>query len=367
MANLSLRHVYKTYSGGVDTIKNFNLEIKDKEFIVFVGPSGCGKSTVLRMIAGLENITSGELYVDNQLVNEVTPKDRDIAMVFQNYALYPHMNVYDNMAFGLKMRKVEKSQIDEKVKNAAKTLDIYDLLKRKPKELSGGQRQRVAMGRAIVRNPKVFLMDEPLSNLDAKLRVQMRTEISQLHKKLQTTFIYVTHDQMEAMTLGTRIVVIRDGIIQQVDTPQEIYNHPKNVFVAGFIGSPQMNFINSRLKYAGGRLIALFDGEQLILSDNILKALEKKGYADKNIIIGIRPENINIPGKNSGNERLVEFNVDLTELMGAESYIYLSKGDFNLISRIEGIVDVKSGDKIKLALDLNKIHVFDADTQLAIL
>jgi multiple sugar transport system ATP-binding protein len=367
MVNLSLRHICKTYSGNVDTIKDFNLEIKDKEFIVFVGPSGCGKSTVLRMIAGLEEITGGELYIENQLVNEVTPKDRDIAMVFQNYALYPHMTVYDNMAFGLKMRKVQKSQIDEKVKSAAKTLDIYDLLKRKPKELSGGQRQRVAMGRAIVRNPTVFLMDEPLSNLDAKLRVQMRTEISKLHKKLQTTFIYVTHDQTEAMTLGTRIVVIKDGIIQQVDTPQEIYNHPKNVFVAGFIGSPQMNFINSKLEHVNGKLAVLFEGEQIILQDDMSNVLEKKGYVGKNIIIGIRPENIRIPKEITRNECLVEFNVDLTELMGAESYIYLSKGESNIIARVEGIVDFKSGDKVKLALDSSKIHIFDVDTQLTVL
>ena len=242
MANLSLKHIYKVYPGDVTAVKDFNLEIADKEFIVFVGPSGCGKSTTLRMIAGLEEISKGELYIGDRLVNEVEPKERDIAMVFQSYALYPHMTVYDNMAFGLKLRKVPKDEIDKKVKDAAKILDIEHLLDRKPKALSGGQRQRVALGRAIVREPKVFLMDEPLSNLDAKLRVQMRTEIAKLHQRLQTTFIYVTHDQVEAMTMGTRIVVMKDGIVQQVDSPQEIYNNPANIFVAGFIGSPQMNF-----------------------------------------------------------------------------------------------------------------------------
>lgn len=249
MANLSLKHIYKVYPGDVTAVKDFNLEIADKEFIVFVGPSGCGKSTTLRMIAGLEEISKGELYIGDRLVNEVEPKERDIAMVFQSYALYPHMTVYDNMAFGLKLRKVPKDEIDKKVKDAAKILDIEHLLDRKPKALSGGQRQRVALGRAIVREPKVFLMDEPLSNLDAKLRVQMRTEISKLHQRLQTTFIYVTHDQVEAMTMGTRIVVMKDGIVQQVDSPQEIYNNPANIFVAGFIGSPQMNFIDGTIKF----------------------------------------------------------------------------------------------------------------------
>ncbi len=262
MANLSLKHIYKVYPGDVTAVKDFNLEIADKEFIVFVGPSGCGKSTTLRMIAGLEEISKGELYIGDRLVNEVEPKERDIAMVFQSYALYPHMTVYDNMAFGLKLRKVPKDEIDKKVKDAAKILDIEHLLDRKPKALSGGQRQRVALGRAIVREPKVFLMDEPLSNLDAKLRVQMRTEISKLHQRLQTTFIYVTHDQVEAMTMGTRIVVMKDGIVQQVDSPQEIYNNPANIFVAGFIGSPQMNFIDGTIKEEGGKYFACFQSEK---------------------------------------------------------------------------------------------------------
>ncbi|MCH3964055.1 MAG: sn-glycerol-3-phosphate ABC transporter ATP-binding protein UgpC [Clostridium sp.] len=368
MAGLSLKHVCKVYPGGVDIIKDFNLDIEDKEFIVFVGPSGCGKSTVLRMIAGLEEITEGELYIEDELVNEVTPKDRNVAMVFQNYALYPHMTVYNNMAFGLKMRKVPKHKIDEKVKEAAEILDISGLLSRRPKELSGGQRQRVAMGRAIVRNPKVFLMDEPLSNLDAKLRVQMRAEISKLYKKLKTTFIYVTHDQMEAMTLGTRIVVIKDGIIQQVDAPQEIYNHPVNVFVASFIGSPQMNFIDAGLRYIDGKLAALFgDGGKIDVQDDTAKFLEKKDLVNKDVIIGIRPENIKIQQDGCEDEHLMEFNVDLTELMGAESYVYLSRGNVSIISRVEGIVNARSGDKIRIYFDSDKIHIFDKKTQLAVL
>ncbi|MFL0195717.1 ABC transporter ATP-binding protein [Clostridium sp. WILCCON 0269] len=368
MADLSLRHIYKIYLGDVEAIKDFNLEIKDKEFIVFVGPSGCGKSTVLRMIAGLEEVTKGEIYIGGNLVNEVTPKDRDIAMVFQNYALYPHMTVYENMAFGLKIRKISKYEIDKKVKEAAEILDISHLLSRKPKELSGGQRQRVAMGRAIVRNSKVFLMDEPLSNLDAKLRVRMRTEIFKLYKKLQTTFIYVTHDQIEAMTLGTRIVVMKDGVIQQVATPQEIYNHPVNIFVAGFIGSPQMNFIHARLRYINGRLKALFEGEEIILGDIMSEFLDQRGYADKEVIVGIRPENISLMEEDTNSQNCgIEFNIDLTELMGAESYVYLSKNKINVIARINGIVNVKSGDKLKLALESNKIHIFDNETQLAIL
>jgi len=281
MANLSLKHIYKVYPGDVTAVKDFNLEIADKEFIVFVGPSGCGKSTTLRMIAGLEEISKGELYIGDRLVNEVEPKERDIAMVFQSYALYPHMTVYDNMAFGLKLRKVPKDEIDKKVKDAAKILDIEHLLDRKPKALSGGQRQRVALGRAIVREPKVFLMDEPLSNLDAKLRVQMRTEISKLHQRLQTTFIYVTHDQVEAMTMGTRIVVMKDGIVQQVDSPQEIYNNPANIFVAGFIGSPQMNFIDGTIKEEGGKYFACFQSEKIEMPMDKARLLKEKGYIGK--------------------------------------------------------------------------------------
>ena len=292
MANLSLKHIYKVYQGDVTAVKDFNLEIEDKEFIVFVGPSGCGKSTTLRMIAGLEDISQGELYIGDKLVNDVEPKERDIAMVFQKYALYPLMSVYDNMAFALKLRKVPKAEIEEKVHEAARILDIEHLLKRKPKALSGGQRQRVALGRAIVRNPKVFLMDEPLSNLDAKLRVQMRTEIIKLYRKLETTFIYVTHDQVEAMTMGTRIVVMKDGVIQQVDTPQNIYNNPANLFVAGFIGSPQMNFLNGTIESDGDGLVAVFNGNRIEIPVEKAKVLKADGYVGKEVIFGIRPEHI---------------------------------------------------------------------------
>ena len=284
MASLSLKNIYKVYPNGFNAVKDFNLEIEDKEFIIFVGPSGCGKSTTLRMIAGLEDISSGELWIGDKLVNDVEPKDRDIAMVFQNYALYPHMSVYDNMAFGLKLRKVPKEKIDKAVHEAAKILDIEHLLDRKPKALSGGQRQRVAMGRAIVREPKVFLMDEPLSNLDAKLRVQMRVEISKLHQRLQTTIIYVTHDQTEAMTLGTRIVVMKDGVIMQVDSPQKLYNQPNNLFVAGFIGSPQMNFIDAQCVVEGAKAFLKFDKYQVELPEAKAKKLIDGGYAGKNVV-----------------------------------------------------------------------------------
>ena len=281
MASLSLKNVCKVYPNGFEAVKDFNLEIADQEFIIFVGPSGCGKSTTLRMIAGLEDISSGELKIGDRVVNDVEPKDRDIAMVFQNYALYPHMSVYDNMAFGLKLRKVPKDQIDKMVKEAAKILDLTPLLDRKPKALSGGQRQRVAMGRAIVRNPKVFLMDEPLSNLDAKLRVQMRIEISKLHDKLGATMIYVTHDQTEAMTLGTRIVVMKDGVVQQIDTPQNLYNKPCNLFVAGFIGSPQMNFVDAKISKSGNEVVATLGETNVIVPADRAKVLEEKGYLDK--------------------------------------------------------------------------------------
>ena len=291
MASLSLKNVCKVYPNGFVAVKDFNLEIEDKEFIIFVGPSGCGKSTTLRMIAGLEEISSGELWIGDKQVNDVEPKDRDIAMVFQNYALYPHMSVYDNMAFGLKLRKVPKAEIDKQVHEAAKILDIEHLLDRKPKALSGGQRQRVAMGRAIVRKPKVFLMDEPLSNLDAKLRVQMRIEISKLHQRLQTTIIYVTHDQTEAMTLGTRIVVLKDGIIQQVDTPQNLYNAPQNVFVAGFIGSPQMNLIDAKLVKNGDDMVLMFGSNSVKLPKT--KADKLGDYVGKTVVMGIRPEDLN--------------------------------------------------------------------------
>lgn len=369
MANLSLKHIFKIYPGNVTAVKDFNLEIEDKEFIVFVGPSGCGKSTTLRMIAGLEEISQGELFIGDKIVNDVAPKDRDIAMVFQNYALYPHMSVYDNMAFGLKLRKVDKAEIDKKVKEAARILDIEHLLERKPKALSGGQRQRVALGRAIVREPKVFLMDEPLSNLDAKLRVQMRTEISKLHKRLQTTFIYVTHDQTEAMTMGTRIVVMKDGVVQQVDTPQHIYDHPANIFVAGFIGSPQMNFIDSKLVEKDGKLLVVFGEDTVELPEDKAKVLKEKGYIGKDVIMGIRPENLD-DGADfiaTHSKAIFNANVEVTELMGAETYIYLSKGKSNLVARVNGSSPVKSGETIKIALDESKIHIFDKETELAVL
>lgn len=363
MSGVSLRHVCKNYSDDFQAVRDFNLNIGDKEFIVLVGPSGCGKSTVLRTIAGLEDITSGDVYIGDTCVNDISSKDRDIAMVFQNYALYPHMTVYDNMAFGLKLRKLSKTDIDKKVKEAAKILNIEQLLDRKPKELSGGQRQRVAMGRAIVRNPKIFLMDEPLSNLDAKLRVQMRTEISKLYKKLKTTFIYVTHDQVEAMTLGTRIVVMKDGIIQQVGVPQDIYTKPANIFVAGFIGSPQMNFINAKIvKDDSGKIKALFGNETLSLEDDISNILKTKNYVGKEVILGVRPENISILEKNG-----YQFKVDMTEIMGAETYIYLSNAENNITARVNGICDAKSGEIMNIGFDLNKIHIFDSKTKLNIL
>lgn len=369
MANLSLKHIYKVYSGNVTAVKDFNLDIEDKEFIVFVGPSGCGKSTTLRMIAGLEEITEGELFIGDKLVNDVAPKDRDIAMVFQNYALYPHMSVYENMAFGLKLRKIPKAEIDKKVHEAARILDIEHLLDRKPKALSGGQRQRVALGRAIVREPKVFLMDEPLSNLDAKLRVQMRTEISKLHKRLQTTFIYVTHDQTEAMTMGTRIVVMKDGVIQQVDSPQNIYDHPENMFVAGFIGSPQMNFIDAKLEEREGKVILAVNGDLIAMTEDKAKVLKEKGYVGKDVVMGIRPEDIDDKEEfiMEHKDAIIETDVEVTELMGAETYLYLKKENSNITARVDGSSSAKVGDKLKVALDTSKIHIFDKESEKTVL
>lgn len=368
MASLSLRGVYKVYPGGVTAVSDFNLEIEDKEFIILVGPSGCGKSTTLRMIAGLEEISEGEIYIGDKLVNDVAPKDRDIAMVFQNYALYPHMTVYENMAFGLKLRKTPKDEIKRRVHEAAAILDIEHLLDRKPKALSGGQRQRVALGRAIVREPKVFLMDEPLSNLDAKLRVQMRTEIGKLHQRLQTTFIYVTHDQTEAMTMGTRIVVMKDGFIQQVDTPQALYDTPVNMFVAGFIGSPQMNFIEAELIRTDGGLSLGFGSQKIMLPEGKAKNVDEK-YIGKKVVMGIRPENLHddeayiaaMPGCT------IDAKVDITEMMGAETYLYLDVEGKQFTARVNTRSTAKAGDQIKVALDANKIHLFDKDTELAIL
>ena len=319
MASLSLKNVCKVYPNGFEAVKDFNLEVEDKEFIIFVGPSGCGKSTTLRMIAGLEDISSGDLIIDGKVVNDVEPKDRDIAMVFQNYALYPHMTVFDNMAFGLKLRKVPKAEIKQKVEEAARILDLEKLLDRKPKALSGGQRQRVAMGRAIVRNPKVFLMDEPLSNLDAKLRVQMRSEIASLHNRLGATIIYVTHDQTEAMTLGTRIVVLKDGVIMQVDSPQKLYNEPNNLFVAGFIGSPQMNFIDAEAVVEGSKVNLKFGQFAVELPEEKAKKLIDGGYAGKKVVLGIRPEDISDTAEAIAKNphAVIENDVNGYELLGA--------------------------------------------------
>lgn len=366
MAKVRFEHIYKRY-GQNTIVKDFNLEIKDKEFLVFVGPSGCGKSTTLRMVAGLEEISEGKLYIDDQLVNHLPPRDRDVAMVFQNYALYPHMNVYDNMAFGLKLRNVPKEEIDRRVREAARILQIEHLLERKPKALSGGQRQRVAMGRAIVREPKVFLMDEPLSNLDAKLRVQMRTEIIKLHRRLESTIIYVTHDQTEAMTMGDRIVVMKDGVIQQVDTPLNLYHHPCNKFVAGFIGSPAMNFLVGVVRISGEEVKLDFGPFQLTVPQG--KGEKLRSYKDKTIIFGIRPEDIHDEAVvlEAYPHSQVEAVVDVVELMGAETYLYFTAGAHSLTARLDGRSQYQAGEKVRLAIDMNKMHAFDKETEEAIL
>ncbi|MCX7658552.1 MAG: sn-glycerol-3-phosphate ABC transporter ATP-binding protein UgpC [Oscillospiraceae bacterium] len=377
MAGLSLRSIYKKYPGGVVAVSDFNLEIKDKEFIILVGPSGCGKSTTLRMIAGLEEISEGELYIGDKLVNDVAPKDRDIAMVFQNYALYPHMTVFENMAFGLKLRKVPKDEITRKVEEAARILDISHLLDRKPKALSGGQRQRVALGRAIVREPQVFLLDEPLSNLDAKLRAQMRTEISKLHQRLGTTFIYVTHDQTEAMTMGDRIVVMKDGFIQQVDSPQNLYENPANLFVAGFMGSPQMNFVDSVLRKINGKYAVEFGYNEskgtgrkyyVELPESKVDDEVLSQYVDQEIIMGIRPENIHDEEMflSTATTGIIDATVEITELMGAETYLYLNCEGIQLTARVSPRSTARPQDVIKVALDANKIHIFDKETEKAI-
>ena len=357
MASLSLEHINKTYPNGFQAVKDFNLEIADKEFIIFVGPSGCGKSTTLRMIAGLEEISSGTLKIGDKVMNDVEPKDRDIAMVFQNYALYPHMTVYDNMAFGLKLRKVPKDQIDKAVREAARILDLEKLLDRKPKALSGGQRQRVAMGRAIVRNPKVFLMDEPLSNLDAKLRVQMRIEISKIHQRLGATIIYVTHDQTEAMTLGTRIVVMKDGVVQQVDTPQNLYTKPGNLFVAGFMGSPQMNFLDAKIVEKGSDLIANIGEHSVIIPAAKAKILKDKGYVGKTVVMGIRPEDIHDSQmfiEASPSEPMSSV-VKVYELLGAEVFLYFDVDGTQVTARVDPRTTAKTGDPIKFAFDMENL------------
>ena len=387
MGAIKIKDVGKIYPNGTRALEDVNIEINDGEFVVLVGPSGCGKTTLLRMVAGLEDITEGEISIGEKVVNEVAPKDRDIAMVFQNYALYPHMSVYDNMAFSLKLRKLQKEEIEKKVKDAAKTLEISELLDRKPKALSGGQRQRVAMGRAIVRNPEAFLMDEPLSNLDAKLRVQMRAELGQLHTQLETTTLYVTHDQVEAMTMGDRVAVIRKGELQQIDTPREIYLYPKNIFVAGFIGSPSMNFVYADVKISGKKAELSFAGETINCDGESAKKLEKMD--GEQIVLGIRPEAFedSIYAKDSEYSESIDIKVTLLEQLGSDSYIHFYKdikpvqteaieeiladegedisvlGDeTKFIARINPNSTVKEGEEIKLSIDSSKLHFFDPST-----
>ncbi len=393
MSSLSLKNIYKVYPSGVTAVTDFNLEIEDKEFIVFVGPSGCGKSTTLRMIAGIEDISRGELYIDGVLMNDVAPKDRDIAMVFQNYALYPHMTVYDNMAFGLKLRKLPKDQIDVRVKEAARILGISMYLSRKPKALSGGQRQRVALGRAIVREPKVFLLDEPLSNLDAKLRSQMRTEITKLHNRLATTFIYVTHDQVEAMTMGTRIVVMKDGFMQQFDTPMNLYDYPINQFVAGFIGTPQMNFFEAKITGTKAKAYVQFGNDKLLIPANKVKLipnLEEYLNTDKPIIFGIRPEDVHDNEEVSDTSKLAELEifVDVVEALGSETLVYaktknileavkakeeagdartLEDDSSNLVAKVGNRTNVKAGAMRKVYLDMAHCHMFDKVTEVTLI
>ena len=364
MASITFKHVRKTYPGNVTIVPDLNLEIKHKEFVILVGPSGCGKSTTLRMIAGLEDVSDGELWIGDRIVNDVAPKDRDIAMVFQNYALYPHMTVYKNIAFGLIQKKVPKDEIDKRVHEAAKALDLEHLLNRKPKALSGGQRQRVALGRAMVRNPAVFLLDEPLSNLDAKLRTAMRAEISRLHKKLQTTFVYVTHDQTEAMTMGDRIVVMKDGIIQQNDAPQVLYDTPCNLFVAGFIGSPQMNFLDAVITAKDGGYVAkLTGGEEVKLPARMNKDV-LGGYEGKTVVLGIRPEDVDaVP---AGQPHDLEGRIEIAELMGAEINLHVDYKGVHLVARTESTYPGRENDTGCLKFVTDKIHLFDKDTEQAI-
>jgi multiple sugar transport system ATP-binding protein len=365
MARVAFENVIKKY-GDVTAVNNLNIDVADKEFLVLVGPSGCGKTTALRCLAGLEEITSGNIKIGERIVNDIAPKDRDIAMVFQSYALYPHLSVYDNMAFGLKLRKVPKEEIKRRVGEAADILGIRDLLERKPRQLSGGQRQRVAVGRAIVREPKVFLFDEPLSNLDAKLRVAMRAEISKLHQRLQTTFIYVTHDQTEAMTMATRIAVINKGVLQQLDTPQNLYDHPNNLFVAGFIGSPAMNFFPGKLRKDNGHVI--MDAGDFSVKIPSKKVKPYEGHVGKDIIFGIRPENIHdaeyVPS-NIDSEK-VAVKVDVTELMGNEIFLYLVSGKNTFVARVDPRSQLRVGEQATVAFNMDNIHIFDAATEEAI-
>ena len=362
MADVTLKDVCKIYPGNIKAVDNVNLYIKNREFVVLVGPSGCGKSTTLRMVAGLEEISSGTVSIGTRVVNDVPPKDRDIAMVFQNYALYPHMTVYDNMAFGLKLRKFKKTDIDKRVQEAAELLGIKDYLHRRPKALSGGQRQRVAVGRAIVRKPEAFLFDEPLSNLDAKMRVQMRTEISKLHTRLETTMIYVTHDQIEAMTMADRIVVMKDGLIQQVDTPLNVYDRPANLFVAGFIGTPPMNFFRGALIRQDGNLYFKDGAMQIKLPDEWKDSTEP--FIDKKIVFGVRPEDVGSPEAESRpNAAKIKAKVEVVEPMGPETYLYLSAGEQSFISRVDAHRKTSVGDDIELSVLLSKSHIFDQSTE----
>jgi multiple sugar transport system ATP-binding protein len=363
MVQMALNHVYKKYDNAENySVTDFNLAIQDREFIVFVGPSGCGKSTTLRMIAGLEDITEGELVIGDKVMNDVAPKDRDIAMVFQNYALYPHMTVYDNMAFGLKLRKYDKAEIKKRVENAADILGLTEYLQRKPAALSGGQRQRVALGRAIVRDAKVFLMDEPLSNLDAKLRVAMRAEIAKLHQRLETTTIYVTHDQTEAMTMADRIVIMKDGFVQQIGSPKEVYNNPVNIFVAGFIGSPAMNFFNVTLNNG---VVRDGYGLELRVPEGRNKVLIQKGYEGKELVFGIRPEDINSEqvAIDASPESTVRSEVVVSELLGAETMLYTKIGDTEFISKVDARDFHSPGETIDLSFNINKAHFFDKETE----
>ncbi|MBE5785015.1 MAG: sn-glycerol-3-phosphate ABC transporter ATP-binding protein UgpC [Clostridiales bacterium] len=366
MAKVTLKDVKKVYDKNVVAVQEFNLTIADKEFIVLVGPSGCGKSTTLRMVAGLEEISSGELYIGDKLVNDVPPKDRDIAMVFQNYALYPHMTVYENMAFALKLRKEKKKVIDQKVREAAEILDITEYLDRKPKALSGGQRQRVAIGRAIVRDPQVFLMDEPLSNLDAKLRNQMRAEIIKLRQRINTTFVYVTHDQTEAMTLGDRIVIMKDGFIQQIGTPQEVFNHPANIFVAGFIGSPQMNFFDGRLEKDGKGYSVVLDSAKVYLPEDKQAALRAAGAEAQDITLGIRPEHIML--SRSDADAHITATVDVSEMMGSSIHLHANMGGKDVVIIIPTLdlgareQDLTFGTKVDFTFGGNVVHMFNKET-----
>ena len=363
MATLSFKNIDKVYDNGVQAVFDFNLEVKDKEFIVFVGPSGCGKSTTLRMVAGLEEITGGELFIDDLLVNDIAPKDRNIAMVFQSYALYPHMTVFDNMAFSLKLKRVPKDQIEEKVNRAAEILGLTSFLDRKPKALSGGQRQRVALGRAIVRDAKVFLMDEPLSNLDAKLRVAMRAELIKLHERLETTTIYVTHDQIEAMTMATRIVVMKDGRVQQIGSPKEIYDFPSNMFVGGFIGTPAMNFLPGKVDEDGN-----FSCENLKIKidKKHMKILTEKNFINKEVVLGFRPEDMHdeLDLLEKYKDAKAEFTVDVSELLGAETNIHISIADNNIIAKVNARTDLHIGSKVELAINMEKSHFFDPETEV---